>query len=430
MTSAGEQIRITDLADPQLTDAQQMALDWCEQQPVELTVDRVLTTATERVQLDDFGPDNGTESWRERLRRWVEEVDGQAERTQLGRATIFGYCVRHAANRLLIHDVLRRHPQIHDEEIREPIIVVGLPRSGTTHLVNLLAADPRLRSLPLWESYEPVPVPDEAPGADGVDPRYARCDEEWQQMQATLPLLAAMHPMDPGHVHEEIELQSPDFSSYNLEWLARAPHWRDHYLATDQTPHYAYMRTVLQLLQWQDGQAGRPRDRWVLKSPQHLEQLGPLLTTFPDATVVMTQRDPVSVVQSAATMMAYGSRMSYRSTDPTAYLDYWTDRIGRLLDAAVRDTPLIPGQQRIDVPFHEFMADDVAMVERIYEVARLPMNATARQQMQDHMATHARGRFGQVIYDLRSDFGAEPADVRARFSEYFEAFPRVQVEVT
>jgi hypothetical protein len=186
---------------------------------------------------------------------------------------------------------------------------------------------------------------------------------------------------------------------------------------------------VLQLLQWQDGQAGRRRDRWVLKSPQHLEQLGPLLTTFPDATIVMTQRDPVSVVQSAATMMAYGSRMSYRSTDPVAYLEYWTDRIGRLLDAAVRDAPLIPEDRRIDVPFHEFMADDVAMVERIYEVAGLPMTDAARQQMDDHMASHTRGRFGQVVYDLRADFGADPADVRARFSEYFEAFPRVRVEV-
>jgi hypothetical protein len=338
---------------------------------------------------------------------------------------LFNDCVRYAANRLRIHALLAQHPEIHDEAIVAPIIVVGLPRSGTTHLVNLIAADPRLRSLPLWESYEPVPTPGEPATRDAADPRHQRCAAAWEAMQQTVPHLAAMHPMAPDHVHEELELQLPDFTSYELEWVARVPEWRDHYLATDQTPHYEYLRTVLKILQWY-----APGERWVLKSPQHLEQLGPLLTTFPDATVVMTQRDPVSVVQSAATMMAYGSRMSYRSTDPTAYLDYWTDRIGRLLDAAVRDTPLIPGQQRIDVPFHEFMADDVAMVERIYEVARLPMNATARQQMRDHMATHARGRFGQVIYDLRSDFGAEPADVRARFSEYFEAFPRVQVEVT
>lgn len=433
MTQGAVPIRIDDLADPQLTDIQRMALEWCEQQPVELTVEQVLDTAMRRSGLEDFGPDDRddtSESWRARLARWLDEVDGQADRTELGRTTIFNYCARHATNRLLIHETLRRHPEIRDEEIRQPIIVVGLPRSGTTHLLNLISADTRLRSLPLWESYEPVPLPEEESEPGDVDPRYQRCDEEWQQMQSTLPLLAAMHPMDPGHVHEEIELQAPTFSSYNLEWLVRAPGWRDHYLATDQTPHYAYMRTVLQLLQWRDGQLDRRRDRWVLKSPQHLEQLGPLLATFPDATVVMTQRDPVSVVQSAATMLAYGSRMNYRTTDPMAYLEYWTDRIGRLLDAAIRDVALIPEGRRVDVPFHEFMADDAAMVERIYDVAGLSMTDAARSQIDAHLASHPRGKFGQVVYDLRADFGTEPAEVRQRFLSYFETFPKVQVEIT
>ena len=141
-------------------------------------------------------------------------------------------------------------------------------------------------------------------------------------MQQTVPYLAAMHPMAPDHVHEELELQLPDFTSYELEWVARVPEWRDHYLATDQTPHYEYLRTVLKILQWYS-----PGERWVLKSPQHLEQLGPLLATFPDATVVVTHRDPVSVIQSAATMVAYGARMSYRTTEPEWYLAYWADRM-------------------------------------------------------------------------------------------------------
>ncbi|MGH8982958.1 MAG: sulfotransferase family protein [Acidimicrobiia bacterium] len=431
MTDARDLIRITDLGTPELTEVQRMALEWCEQHPVDLTVEAVLSAAAERTGLSDFGPDGAPpHDWRNRLRQWLEEVDADTDRTALGRATIFNYCVRHAANRQRIHDLLTRHPEIHDEEIVRPIIVVGLPRSGTTHLLNLISADTRLRSLPLWESYEPVPVPGEELGANGLDARFARADDEWQQMQGTLPLLAAMHPMDPGHVHEEIELQSPDFSSYNLEWLARVPGWRDSYLATDQTPHYAYMSTVLRLLQWLDARAGRERDRWVLKSPQHLEQLGPLLTTFPDATIVMTQRDPVSVVQSAATMLAYGARMNYRNADPAFYLEYWTDRIERLLGTAVRDVEDIPEAQRIDVPFHEFMADDVAMVERIYEVAGLPMTSSARAEIDEHMAAHPRGRFGQVVYDLRADFGVDPAEVRDRFGFYFDAFPRVRVGVT
>ncbi len=115
-------------------------------------------------------------------------------------------------------------------------------------------------------------VPRRRPADAGADPRYRRAEEQWQAMEAMLPYMAAMHPMRPDHIHEELELQLPDFSSYQLEWVARVPGWRDYYLAHDQTPHYQYLKTVLQILQWR-----RPGERWVLKSPQHLEQLGPLL---------------------------------------------------------------------------------------------------------------------------------------------------------
>ena len=310
-------IRIEDLADPVLSDHQRGALAFGESVDTELTVDAVLAAAVERTGLDDFGPDD----FRDRLALWLDEVDDDSERTGLGRLILFNDCVRYAANRLRLHDLLERHPEIHDEEIVAPIIVVGLPRSGTTHLVNLIAADARLRSLPLWESYEPVPDPRRARGRP--PPALRR---RLGGHAATVPLLAAMHPMAPDHIHEELELQLPDFSSYNQEWVARVPRWRDYYLATDQTPHYAYLKTVLQILQWY-----RPGERWVLKSPQHLEQLGPLLATFPDATIVVTHRDPVSVIQSAATMLTYGARMNYRTTQPEWYLAYWADRIERLL---------------------------------------------------------------------------------------------------
>jgi len=332
--------------------------------------------------------------------------------------------VRAAANRLLIRDLLARHPEIHDVEIRRPLIVVGLPRSGTTHLVNLLAADQRLRSMPLWEGQEPAPNPRERPGADGVDPRYVRSARAWAGMQATAPLVAAMHPMSPDHIHEEIELQLPDFASYNQEWVVRAPRWRDHYLGHDQTPHYAYMKRVLQILQWT-----RPRERWVLKSPQHLEQLGPLLATFPDATIVVTHRDPVAVIQSTITMLTYGARNSYRTPRPEWYRDYWSDRIRRLLEASVRDRKLLPSARTVDVLFHEFMADELATVERIYAAAGLAWTAEARAQIEGYRREHPRGKEGQVVYDLRRDFDAEPAELRKLFGFYLDRFP-VRVEVT
>lgn len=415
-----DRIRIDDLAHPQYSEVQSAALAYGERNPVDLKVDAVLDASAARTGLDDFGPADFVP----RLELWLSEMDGDPERTGLGRLGFFNDCVRYASNRLRIRDVLQRHPEILEIPIERPIVVVGLPRSGTTHLVNLIAADQRLRSMPLWEGYEPVPDARETSSPDGADPRWRRCQQAWEGMELTLPHLSAMHPMHPDHVHEELELELPDFSSYTVEWVARCPRWRDYYLAHDQTPHYAYLRTLLQILQWI-----RPRHRWVLKSPQHLEQLGPLLATFPDATVVVTHRDPVSVVQSAATMMTYAARMEYRNPRPDFYIDYWTDRIRGLLEASVRDRHLVPEGRSTDVLFHEFMGDDVATVERIYEVAGLAMTDEARRQIVAYRDAHPRGLDGQVVYDLRGDFDVTPEEVREQFGFYFDRFP-VSAEVS
>jgi hypothetical protein len=415
----GDVIAVDDLGAPVLNDVQRMAIEYGESKRTVLTVDAVCDAAVRRTGLVDFGDGDFVL----RLGVQLAEMDADEERTGIGRLMMFGDCVRAAANRLLIHDLLTRHPEIRDIPIARPVIVVGLPRSGTTHLVNLLAADTRFRSMPLWESYEPVPNPTEPPEVDGVDPRWTRCQGNWDAMRAAAPLVAAMHPMEPDHVHEEIELQMPDFSSYTLEWVARAPQWRDHYLAEDQTPHYAYMKSVLQILQW-----FRPKERWVLKSPQHLEQLGPLLRTFPDATIVVTHRDPVAVVQSTSTMACYGARTAYRTTRPEWYRDYWTERIGTLLDSSLRDRHLLAEDRTVDVFFDEYMADELGTLERVYECAGVPFTDRARAEISDYQVTHPRGREGRVAYDLRRDFAVTPEEVRARFGPYLDAFP-VRIEV-
>ena len=408
---SGQVIRIADLAKPELSELQKGALAYADGLAIDLSVDAVLGEARKNTSLDDFGPDD----FHERLALWLSEIGGDPDRTNLGRLMLYNDCVRYASTRLRIQHLLTVHPEIHDIEIREPIIVVGLPRSGTTHLVNLIAADGRLRSIPLWESQAPVPEDNPTRAAD--DPRFVRCQQTWEQMQAMSPHIAAMHPMNPEHIHEELELMLPDFSSYQNEWIARVPKWVDYYLGHDQRPHYAYMKTALKILQWI-----LPRDRWILKCPQHLEQLGPLVETFPDATFVVTHRDPVAVIQSAATMTCYGARMSYRTSDPEWYLEHWRTRVHQLLSASMRDRALLPAERVVDVPFHEFMQDDFAMIERVYEVAGLPMTRTARSEIEAHLAAHRRGQHGQVVYDLRADFGAEPKRVREGFETYLERF--------
>jgi hypothetical protein len=409
----GDVIRIDDLRAPRLDAGQQAALDYVASLDLDFAEERLLDEARGRAGCADFG-DLG---FLPRLRAMIDAVEADAGLGPLGRLAIRQRTVRLLTSRLLVEDLVGRRPEILEIELVAPIIVIGLPRSGTTHLVNLIASDTRLRSLPYWESLQPVPLAGDGPTRDGTDPRFTRCRRDYDAQMRMVPLLRAMHHQHPTAIEEEIELEDLDFASYTLEWLARVPSWRDTYLGLDQHAHYAYMKKVLQVVTFLRGP-----NRWVLKSPQHLEQIPALLATFPDATFACTHRDPVSVIQSAATMLAYGDRMRRPAIEPEALVEYWIDRVDRLLRACVRDRDLLPADRSIDVIFHEFMADDVGMVQRIYERAKLPTTKTARERLDAFMADNPRGKLGKLRYDLRSDFGLDPAAVRTRFGYYFDRF--------
>jgi hypothetical protein len=313
-------------------------------------------------------------------------------------------------NRLMVNEVLRRHPEIDELEVRAPIIICGLPRTGTTHLHNLLSADPALRSLPYWESVQPV-LSDGAP-----DERVTSTGAALDVLNTAMPHFKRMHEMTPHEVHEEINLLAMDVSSMFFETMAPMPTWRDHYRSTDQTPAYEYLKRVLKVLQFLRG-----GDRWVLKSPQHLEQFGPLSRVFPDATFVVTHRDPVSVTKSLTTMMTYLARLNLEIVDPKVVGGYWAARLETMLEACVRDRDLLPTGRSTDVRFDEFMADDVAMVERIYGIADQPFTPDVKAAMDVFMDTHPRGRHGGVVYDL-SQFGLDPGERRAALQFYVDRF--------
>jgi hypothetical protein len=409
-------LRIDDLRKPLLSDGQRAARDYVATLDLTLDAEQLMKQARDRARCDDFG-DPG---FRPRLDATIDAVEADAGLEGIGRLAVQQRTLRLLTSRLLVEDLVRRRPEILAIELPAPIIVIGLPRSGTTHLVNLMAADRRLRSLPYWESLEPCPRPGDGPPRDGVDPRFTRCQADYEAQMQMVPLLRAMHHQYPTAIEEEIELQDLDFSSYTLEWYARVPRWRDYYFTLDQRAHYAYTKKVLQVLTYFRGP-----NTWVLKSPQHLEQIPALLATFPDATFAITHRDPVSVVQSAITMLAYGDRMRRAAIEPEELAAYWVDRVDRLLQACVRDRDLLPADRTIDVLFHEFMADDVAMVERIYERNDREMTRGARADLDAFMADNPRGKHGRIAYDLRGHFGLEPDEVRGRFDYYFDRFPVV-----
>ncbi len=414
------EVRIEDLREPQRSGDEQSLYELALSMQVDLDPDALVARARRETGLDDLGDD----ALRDRLAAQVAAIEADTGLSGLGRYILRNRLVGLLKARLRFEDFVRRYPEALAVELEPPVVVVGLPRSGTTHLVNLLAADARFRSMPWWEVAEPIPVIGDGPGRDGVDPRYARCLADWQMNAQVAPLTALMHDRPPWSIEEDCELVDLDLCSYTLEWHARVPSWRDHYLALDQHAHYGFLRKELQVLSFLRGP-----NRWVLKTPQHLEQLGPLLATFPDATIAFTLRDPVAVLQSAITMLAYGDRLRREQVEPDELAAYWIERIERLLRAAVRDAHLIPEARRVDVEFGEFMADDLAMATKILGVAGIEVTDEARAQLDAYVAGNPRGKEGRVVYDLRGDFGLEPDDLYERFAFYFAAFPQITREV-
>lgn len=415
-SSAMDPLELDDLAAPVFSQAASEIIDAgaALADAVELRPDRLMADAvTKAGGLDDFGPDG----WQEPLAVLCHAYDTEAGLSAFGRVSIHAQLVQFLTNRLLIAEVIRRHPEALEQDVRAPIVIAGLPRTGTTHLHNLVSADPALRFLPYWESIEPVPAAGEPMFGDGsLAPRTARCDAAIGMAELWTPELKRMHEMSTWHAHEEIHLLAIDCSSMFFDTLAVIPSWREFYRSQDQTQHYRYLRTVLQVLQFLRG-----GDRWVLKSPQHLEQFGPLSTVFPDATVVVTHRDPGEVTLSMATMLAYAARVHVEVPDPVGIGRYWSGQLVEMLGACVADRHRLPRERSMDVRFDEFMADDLGTASRLYELAGQPLDARARAAHAEYLAGHRRDRHGRVLHDADA-VGVDVDAVREATAEYRDAF--------
>jgi hypothetical protein len=406
-----EAVQITDLAEPtfspEVGSIFELMLPMSE--GLELTSDQLHRMASEQTGLTDFGPRDYTE----RLDVLLAAMREVEDLTPAGLLNLHTQVLQLLKNRLQLTDLLQRHPGIADVELVPPVIIAGLPRTGTTHLHNLLSAGPTFRSLPYWESVEPFPVPAEV---GDIEPRRERTAQATWFADEAMPYFKRMHEMTTDHVHEEIALLANDFSTMFFETIAEVPAWRDHYLTSDQTPHYAHLRLQLKALQHLRG--GR---RWLLKSPQHLEQLPVLAEVFPGATVVITHRDPVAVTVSMATMVAYTSRM-HRSQVPVERLGgYWADRLERMLSSLVRDRDVLGPEVSVDVRFADFMADDLATARQVYALAGEPVTDDAAAAMAAYLAGHQRDRHGRIDYRAE-DLGLDEDDLRRRFAGYSARF--------
>jgi hypothetical protein len=359
--------------------------------------------------LDDFGPDD----YRERLELYLSDLR-HIDMHGPGIVNFHSQLVQWLKNRLLLTALLKRHPEIPDIELLPPVVIAGLPRTGTTHLHNMLSAAPTFRSLPYWESVEPFPLASEA--GLNPDPRIARMDMAVEMMDILMPHFALMHEMTTDHAHEEIHLLANDFSTMLMDTLAHVPRWTEYYWSTDQTSSYEYLATELKALQFLRG--GR---RWVLKSPQHLGQLPVLERVFPGVIVAFTHRDPIPVALSMITMIAYSERMHRDEVDVGLIAEAWVDNLDRLLESCVRDRGVIPADRSVDIRFDDFMTDELGTAERLYALAGEPFDVPVRTAITDYLAAHRRGRLGRVAtsWDV---FGIDEADLRSRFASYIDRF--------
>ncbi len=322
--------------------------------------------------------------------------------------------------RLRTQEWIRRHPEILDERIAAPIVVVGMMRSGTTLLQRLLAADARLHCARGWEVVEAAPKL----GYDfaGVDPRIAVSGERENKTRQLAPELFAIHPMYALEAEEEIVFLADAFLSHVPESGAHLPHYRSWLNTQDFAPAYAHLHRMLRFLQWQKRRRGVTAARWVLKSPAHLGYLGALRSQFPDVHVVHMHRDPRATVASGASLNATLHGMHADRVDTHRVGAQWLERMGWTNDRAmaVRDSWADESSRVTDIHYADAVADPIGQVSRVYEAVGLALTDVAAAAMADWLANRPR-EVARPPYDLAA-YGLTDADVDERFALYNKRF--------
>lgn len=375
-----------------------------------LSAEALIARAVEETGLDDFG---GT-SFREGLERLVASLDAEAGLTDLGEK-ITGYRLRTLLrNRLRIEDVYRLNPEIESERVEAPIFIVGLPRTGTTAMSNLLAADPQIRSLRLWESGDPVPPPESA--TEHSDPRIARAQAGLDAMDGMFPRMKALYPQSATGPTECQDLLGMEFRATHFEGMARVPGYVSWVIGCDMAPAYRYHERTLKLLQWRC-----PPKLWHLKTPVHLLAIDALDEVYPDARFLWTHRDPAEVLGSVCSLISYLRSMVSDRSDPLdlgrQQVELWVEGLRRGI--AFRDRA---GDERFaDVYFEDLNADGIRAVRSAYERLNLELSADGERRMRAWLDAHPRGAHGAHEFSL-SDYALDPVSVRERFAFYRERF--------
>ena len=350
--------------------------------------------------LDDFGHGQ----WREPFRVLLKALEEEAQLTLMGRLMARSDIIVWLSTRLQVTDLLQRHPEILDEQVTAPMIIAGLPRSGTSILFELMSQDPEVGVPLTWEAIFPCPPPERA--SYDSDPRIDKAHKLVTQWNRVAPEFASMHQMG-GRIPAECGLlMVGTFISDHIAASHQTPSYSMWCAQADYLPVYAYHKQILQILQWKN-----PRQRWLLKAPEHQVHLETLLQVYPDACIVQTHRDPLKCMASTTSLM--GTLYHMRSDQPfNAELfeniimgEATAQRLGKVIEQ--RESGVVPAARIVDSRYQDLMNDPIACIENIYTHFQMTLSKKALSNMREYLEGKPKGKYGIHHYTINEQRSKE-----------------------
>ena len=372
---------------------------------VRLEVDPLLRVATRRTGLTDFGDPGFLEG----LRTLLTSLEEDAGLHPIGRLSLRELVVDSLVNRLLLTEAQKRTPEIFTQPLIPPLIVLGLPRTGTTFLHRLLAEDPAHHALGYWESASPLPLPGRR------DDRFQRTKRKIKSRKLLVPGFDQKHFVAADIPDEDLYMLGATFDAWYFWKAASVYGYLDWYLAQDHERKYREHRAWLQVLQ-----AAHLGHRLVLKSPEHTGALPALLRAVPEARLVQLHRDPATMFASYLSLML---TLQGHSTDTldvgrntAAHLHHLTEEARRNLSA--RDVH--PGAV-LDIRYDDLVANPEGVVELIYDHYGLELTSVYQENLRRYVENNPQGKHGPHRYSTE-EFGLDEEEVRTHFVPYNERF--------
>jgi hypothetical protein len=375
-----------------------------------LDPESIVRAAQRRAKESDCGGD----SFREPLERNLRAVRDEAELNLFGRLAVRGMLVSSLCNRFQLASWARTHPEVRQERIEAPWVIVGLPRTGTSLLSILLGLDPNARAPMHWEAARPVPPPTLATAAE--DPRIAENAREIAMLLKLNPALGAMHPFGATLAQECVAFFMYDVRTLGVETQAFVPSYGRWLQGCDMAPAYAQHQLALQSLQ-----AAQPTGRWVLKTPNHLWCLETLLATYPDARVIWTHRDPGKVITSLASLTNTLQRMFTHRRDPVPAAQEWRGKARFAMQSGMDFDARAPDGWCQHLRFEDLMKDPIGAVRAIFAHFDETPSPLHVRRMEVWLRERGRDSEGRHVYDP-ADFGWSYDELADETRAYRERF--------